>query len=279
MITEYELYSDERKVSVSGRRYLLVGGVVCTRTARDRLLTSLSRVRNRHQLSHEMKWGKVSARYLDAYKQWVDVFFDDPFSRFSLLCVDLSSRDWQAFRPRPDRRASRDDCLASVFHQFLLVTFGPLRDTKRWWVYPDAGLFSHDTVIDRIEFVFNRTYKRAFGPKTSRVIRLARSRDSARTDLLQLADVLLGIFSFRVLDTGPDSPAKVDLVRHSLARLDGEPTTRRGLPRLTLKKWEPPERFQYNERETPSSNSMQRTALRGAADAGRWADRDARGDG
>lgn len=266
MITEYEFYSDERQVSVSGRRYLFVGGVVCTQTARERLLTSLLRVRHRHQLLHEMKWGKVSTRYLDGYRQWVDVFFDDPFSRFSLLWVDLSSREWQAFRPRPDRRPSRDDRLASVFYQFLLVTFGPLRDTKRWWVYPDAGLFSHDTVIDRVEFLFNRTYKQAFGPRTSRIIRRARSRDFARTDLLQLADVLLGVFSFRVLGTQPDSPAKGHLVRHAPARLDREPSTRRGLPRLTLKKWEPPERFRYNERGTPPNNGIQRAALRAAAE-------------
>ena len=107
-----------------------------------------------------------------------DVFCDDPFSRFSILRVDLSSRDWQSFRPRPGRRASQDDRLESVFHQFLLVTCGPLRDTERWWVYPDAGLFSRDTKLDRVEFRFNRTYKKAFGLKSSRIIRLARSRDS-----------------------------------------------------------------------------------------------------
>ena len=204
-----------------------------------------------------MKWGKVSVGYLDAYRQWADVFFDDPTSRFSVLWVDLSSRDWQSFRPRPDRRASQDDRLASVFYQFLLVTFGALRDTKRWWVYPDAGLFSRDTVLDRVEFLFNRTYKQAFGPKSSRIIRLARSRDSACTDLVQLADVLLGVLSFRVLSSTPDGAAKVDLVRHCLGRLDREPSTRRGLARLAFQKWQPPDRFKYTDRKTPPNNSMQ----------------------
>jgi hypothetical protein len=251
MIAEYELYSDERWVSPAGRRHLVIGGVVCTRTARDRLVSSLSQVRGRHDLSREMKWGKVSGRYLDAYRQWADVFFDDPFSRFSILRVDLSSRDWQSFRPRPDRRASQDDRLASVFHQFLLATFRPLWDTKRWWVYPDAGLFSRDTMLDRVEFLFNRTYKRAFGPKQSRIIRLARSRDSACTDMIQLADVLLGAFSFRVLSSEPDSPVKGDLVRHCLGRLDREPSTRRGLARLAFQHWQPP------DHETPSNKDLQ----------------------
>jgi hypothetical protein len=253
MITEYELYSDEREVSVEGRRRFFLGGVVCTQTGRDRLLTSLSRVRQRFSLSREMKWGKVSDRYLDAYKGWTDVFFNDPFSRFSMLWVDRSSRDWRSFRPRSDRRVSQDDRVASLFYQFLLVTFGPLRDTKRWWVYPDAGLFSRDAVLDRVEFLFNRTYKRAFGSKSSRIIRLARSRDSGRTDLVQLADVLLGVFSFRAFGSTPESHPKADLVSHCLARLDRGPTTSRGMARLALQEWQPPDRFQFTNHTTPSN--------------------------
>lgn len=245
MITEYELYSDEREVSVPERRLFFVGGVVCTQTGRDRLLSSLSRVRERFVLSHEMKWGKVSARYLEAYKAWTDVFFDDPFSRFSILWVDRSSRDWLLFRPRHDRRASQDDRMASMFYQFLVVTFGPLRDSKRWRVYQDSGLFSHDAVLKRVYFLFNRTYKQAFGSTSSRIIRLAKSLDSGRTDLIQLADVLLGVFSFLILLSNPESHPRADLVSHCLARLGRGPTTRRGMKRLTLHKWIPPDRFQY----------------------------------
>jgi hypothetical protein len=238
-----------------GKRYFFLGGIVCTRTARDRLLSSLSQVRDR-QLSHEMKWGKVSEAYLDAYKDWTDVFFDDPFSRYSTLCVDLSSRDWQSFSPRRDRQhASDDDRLASLFHQFLLTSFGVLRDTKRWWVFPDAGLFSRDSVLERVEFRFNRTYKGAFGPKSSRVIRLARSRDSSATDLIQLTDVLLGVFSRLFLGSQPTSPAKVALMRHCRVRLDSEPTTCRGLSRLACQRWQPPDRFQYTGRATPRTEN------------------------
>lgn len=113
---------------------------------------------------------------------------------FSLFQIDRSSDDWATFRPRPDRKSRSDDKLASAYYQFLLVSFGPLHDSTRWWVYPDACLFSKDAVFDRVEFLFNRTYKRAYGSKSSRVIRLVRPRDSHATDLIQLADVLLGTF-------------------------------------------------------------------------------------
>jgi hypothetical protein len=39
-------------------------------------------------------------------------------------------------------------------------------------------------------------------------------------------------------------------------RLDREPRTRRGLEKLMVKKWQPPDRFKYTYGETPSNNGM-----------------------
>src|SRR5206468_2513218 len=123
----------------------------------------------------EVKWTKTSRQQLTAYQDWLQVFFQDPHARFSVLRINRSSPAWNHFQPRPRRRATTDDRLVSAFYQFLLVTFGALRDTRRWWVFPDSGFFSRDPVLGRVEFLFNRTYKKAFGPKVSRIIRLARS--------------------------------------------------------------------------------------------------------
>jgi hypothetical protein len=241
MTTEYQLYADERKAG----HWFWFGGVVGTDRGCSRLLRELSDVRAHHGLSREMKWGKVSQGYLDAYRAWVDVFFEDPFVRFSLLQIDLSSKEWVSLHPRPGRRPSRDDQLISAYYQFLLVTFGPLRDSKRWYVYHDAGLFSQDKAFNRVEFLFNRTYKRAFGPKSSRIIRHAKARDSAITDLVQLADVLLGALSFHVLGDRPDSLPRAQLLDHCATRLRARPTTQRGMPRLSIERWVPPEHFAY----------------------------------
>jgi hypothetical protein len=229
---------------------------VCTNKGRARLLGGLSDVRTHYGLSEEivsdhgmrppeMKWEKISRYYLDAYRAWVDIFFEDPFARFSLFRIDSSSKEWTSFRPRPGRRRYQDDRLASAYHQFLLVTFGRLSDTKRWSVYPDAGLFSRDTVLDRVEFPFNRTYKLALGPKSSRIIRGAQARDSSVTDLVQLADVLLGAFSLHVVGDRPESPAKSQFVDHCATTLTTRPNTQRGLPRLSVESWVPPEHFSY----------------------------------
>ncbi|MHB1954586.1 MAG: hypothetical protein ACYCOU_12640 [Sulfobacillus sp.] len=245
MITEYELYSDERIHKNVGQKYLLLGGVVCTDKGHERIGDALSTVRDEFALSHEMRWAKVSDSYLDAYKAWMDVFFNDPYARFSLLNTNQSGKKWSMFCSIQGRRLSHDEKLCSLFYQFLLVTFGPLRDTKRWWVYPDAGFFSRDHVLSQVEFLFNRTYKKAFGPKSSRIIRYARSRDSKSEDIIQLADLLLGASACSTLGPVPKSPARKSLALHWQQRLEEMPKTTKGIDRFAQYTWMPPDEFRY----------------------------------
>lgn len=245
MITEYELYSDEREHRNAEGKHLLLGGVVCTDKGRVRINDELNEVRAEFSLHREMRWAKVSNAYLDAYKAWMNVFFNDPYARFSILNINLSGPRWRTFNPSPQKRPSRDHKLASAFYQFLLVTFGPLRDTKRWWVYPDAGFFSRDEVLGQVEFLFNYTYKKAFGPKTSRIIRFARSRDSKSQDLIQLADLLLGASACGTLGPMPSSKARRSLVGYWQQQLRETPKTRKGIDRFSQRLWVPADEFLY----------------------------------
>ena len=193
----------------------------------------------------EFHWGKTSAHCLNAYKAWIDVFFDDPHARYSVLTVDCSGSDWRTFRMEMRRTSHHDDVLASVFYQFLLTTFGRLHDTRRWWVFPDAGYFSKDEMLKRVEVLFNKTYKRAFGQKTSRIIRLARALDSKRSDLVQLADIMLACSAISQFSLAPASPAKQALLQHFISRKNSNQVTQRGLEKITVHPWVPPKQFQY----------------------------------
>jgi hypothetical protein len=235
MITEYELYSDERKETHNGNSYLTIGGLVCTDKGRDRLLAKLKPLRT--VLTGEVGWKKISTFHVQTYKAWLDVFFDDPYARYSVLSVNQTSPDWQTFRRQLHRTKSHDDPLASAYYQFLLVTFGSLHDSQRWWVYPDSGYFSRDKVLERVEFLFNRTYKKAFGPKSSRIIRLARGLDSKHADLIQLADLLLGCSACAEYAYTPQSSGRCTLLRHYQERLNITKVTQRGLQKIAMRSW------------------------------------------
>jgi hypothetical protein len=243
MITEYELYSDERTDRMVGTEYLTIGGVICTAKGRDRLLARLTAVREHHGLTGEAGWKKVSTYYLSAYKEWLDVFFDDPHARYSMLSINRSTPEWQTFRAKLPRSSTHDDTLASIYYQFLLTSFGGLHDTKRWSVYPDAGYFSHDKVLAGVEFLFNRTYKKALGPKSTRILRGAKALDSKKSDLVQLADLLLGCGACDRYARAPESEPRRSLVAHFRARCHEVPRTKKGLLKLSAQSWVSPEHF------------------------------------
>jgi hypothetical protein len=247
MRMSYELYSDEHYHHIPGKRYLMLGGVVCTANRGEKLVRNLSQVRTAFNLTEEMHWGKVSNRHLSAYKAWVDVFLKDDLARFSLFIIDMSGSAWNNFNPRPSRTANQDERLASAYYQFLLVSFGGIFDTVSWEVYPDKGFFSRDTVVDRVGFLLNRTYKKALGSKTPRIIHRIGAYDSKRVELIQLADVLLASLSYIVISSsGLTSEAKLALVEHCMTGIKQNPKDKYGRDRLVVKHWVLPEDFRYH---------------------------------
>lgn len=233
MITEYELYSDERRHKSKTEEYLVLGGVVCTDKGSKRLRNALSKVRKNFNLSSEMRWGKVSNKYLDAYKAWMNVFFEDPFARFVLYSVKLSGTEWNGLRLRSTIEPTHDDKLVKLFFDFLDFTFVRPSDTKRWWVYPDAGFFSKDSVLERVIKLYNRTY---YGLNMCRNIRFGQSQDSKHEDLIQLSDLLLGTTACVKFEPKKlDSLAKIMLVEYWRERYRQTPITRKRLERFSCR--------------------------------------------
>jgi hypothetical protein len=184
---------------------------------------------------------------ISAYKAWVDVFLKDDLARFSLFIIDMSGSAWNNFNPRPNRTVNQDERLATAYYQFLLVSFGGIFDTVSWGVYPDKGFFSRDTVVDRVGFLLNRTYKKALGSKTPRIINRISAYDSKRVELIQLADVLLAAFSYIVISSsGLTGAAKLALVEHCTTGIKQNPKDRYSRDRLVVKHWVLPEHFRYH---------------------------------
>ncbi len=245
----YELYSDER-YHPPGNHYLMLGGVICTMHRGEQLVQKLAQVRSAFNLNREMHWGKVSKEYLDAYKAWADVFLQDDLARFSLFVIDTSDSTWKSFSPRANKTSNQDERLASAFYQFLLVSFGGIFDTISWGVYPDKGFFSKDTVVDRVGFLLNRVYKRAYGPKRPRVIHSISAQDSKKIELIQLADVLLGAFSYSMAPSGDPnyglkSEARLDLVEYCKEAIGRRPMDKYHRAKIVVRQWVPPEQFNY----------------------------------
>lgn len=203
----------------------------------------------------EMKWKKIRDSKLDfeAYKDWVNVFFEDRFARYVLFSVNKSDPIFTNFYRQKrrgnnpeERKVAYQEGLSAVFHQFLLHAFGMLHDTKRWLVYPDKGLFRQE-VLEMTKKQFNLSYK---FPKSSNNICSMQPRESDEDDLLQLADVLLGAFSHDYFHASVEKDTQKDILIHCRTAIQQNGFTERKLPKLDCTDWVLEDQYDYSHNFT-----------------------------
>ncbi len=82
-------------------------------------------------------------------------------------------------------------------------------------------------VVDRVGFLLNRTYKKALGSKTPRIIHRIGAYDSKRAELIQLADVLLAALSYSLIPSPKlTSASSLALIEHCATGIKQNPKAR-----------------------------------------------------
>lgn len=127
-----------------------------------------------------MKWAKVSPRMLVAYKAFIDVFFNDPFSYFRVLEVRCGPR-WKDWATNEEER---------FFKSYYFFLRGLMSPFCRYEVYLDHKP-GKAYRWKSLHFAINRAAQRDYELKQKQIYSLV-PRDSKQNDLLQLVDVLLG---------------------------------------------------------------------------------------
>ena len=165
----------------------------------------------------EMKWSKVSAAKLPAYKRVVDVFFK--FSRpphrteFHSLFVDTSRILDKKFN-----EGSRE--IGFNKEVFQIVRKCALMHNKRLLnVYLDYR--DTESTPEKLRYILNCHLKK-IGDKRDWPFRRIHFRDSKESQCLQLVDVLLGSVAFQLNGHGSRlgaSVSKIELAEYIRARV------------------------------------------------------------
>jgi len=194
----------------NGRQVFLIGGLWCPLEHVAPASQALRALRVRHGVGPrwELKWIKASPSKLDLYLEALDLFFDDPDLHLRAAIVT----DKGAFLQKNGRatlEAEHDDAYYRLYFDMLKVVLNP-RATHN--IYLDAKDTRGRDKIARLrdKLCSNESY----AVPCDLLGHLQEIR-SIESDLLQLADVLLGALSYhyRGLEDRPDSsPAKNALV-------------------------------------------------------------------
>jgi hypothetical protein len=209
----FDVYVDES--SQTKCRYLVLGGLIVPKSDVEGATKALMNARNPELPRGELKWGKVSKAKLEAYKRFVDAFFDDiAFARvkFHSLAEDTSKVDDKAYNS-----GSREIGFNKEIYQ-LAVKFARLQKDGVFHLYPDYR-DTNQRPEDLRNILNHGRHKDRDG--RSWPFRRCQFRDSAKVPLLQLVDLFVGAIAFGKNEhfKNPDaSPAKVELGRHIMRR-------------------------------------------------------------
>ncbi|AHE52831.1 DUF3800 domain-containing protein [Sphingomonas sanxanigenens] len=208
-----EIYIDES--SQTKNRFLLLGGVIIPKRQLAAAEARIAEARLPELPFGEMKWGKVSRSKLAAYKRVADAFFDAAeFKRchFHSLVVDTALLDHVRYNA-----GSKEIGFNKEIYQ-LATKFAKLYPTAIFHLYPDYRNTSQRP--DDLRDILNHG-RRKDQDSRDWPFRRCQFRDSAKTPLLQLVDILLGSVAFGKNQhfAQPDaSPHKLELARHVMRK-------------------------------------------------------------
>lgn len=219
------------------RQVMAIGGMWCPRTRARDLTERLRAVKVRHglQRTFELKWQKVSPAKAALYLELLDVFLAEEDLHFRAAVVP-NKQAFFKFHEEASLGGDHDGAYYRLYFDMLKVVFDPCFS---YHIYLDAkdtrGRFKLADLRRTLE-------DSKFYEVPPHVVGRLQEIRSHESDLLQLADIILGALTFvqRGLHEQPGANAgKVAIVRH-LQEKTGyslQRSTLHGEPKLNLWVW------------------------------------------
>lgn len=186
----WEVYGDESRQTRD--RYMVIGGVILPSRQADSLHSAVNLFRESNRMHATLKWTKVSNQKFQEYRNFVDLFFS--FSRvinFRCMVLDTSLIDHETYSG-----GDRELGFYKFMYQFLVHSLRRyIQPGERALVRLDRRVTTYK--LSDLAAVLNAGLKRYLPKMDYAPVRSIEPRQCSGSDLLQIADVLLGAVGFQ----------------------------------------------------------------------------------
>jgi hypothetical protein len=183
-----------------------IGSVWMPAELRSNFKSSMTEIKERHSVHGEVKWQKVSPRYLELYKELVDYFFNSNYLRFRVILVESDKVDNVKFNN------SDAELGFYKFYYQLLKTW--IWDFNTYSVFVDLKENRNKGRLNELEHLLDMANLLS---DVSRVQGLPSEQSLG----IQLADVLTGLVTAK-FNNKSTSESKRALIHHVEQYLGGE---------------------------------------------------------
>jgi hypothetical protein len=205
-VSFYNIYCDEScHLENDHLRVMSLGAIWCDKIAVKRISEQLRQLKTKHGLSRqfEIKWTKVSPAKLDFYRAVIELFFNTPELHFRGVVI-------------PDKSLLKHDQYNqshnSFYYKMLFILLKTIFSPRQQYaIYLDIKDTRSQKMVDGLhDCLCNSQYD--FDRDNIRLIQQIRSHES---ELLQLADLLIGALSYlhRNLTTSVTKLALIEYIK------------------------------------------------------------------
>ena len=183
---KYIIYCDEScHLENDHQKIMVLGAIRCEKSYKKQAVNDIRRIKEKYNMNKfcEVKWTKVSPDKLDMYLELVNYFFTNPNLSFRAVVVDKTKLKHELFNQ------THDSFYYKVYYQLLCRIIVPNNED---YIYLDIKDTKGARKVRKLgEVLANGLYD--FNMECIKNVQNINSKES---ELLQLADILIGAISY-----------------------------------------------------------------------------------
>lgn len=197
----FNIYCDEScHLPNDNSEVMVLGAIECEDKNKKEMFNEIRRIKQKHGISSwaEIKWTKVSQSKLNFYKELIDYFFNNNLSFRCIIAPNKSSLDHELYN-----NGDYDEWYYKMYYLLLLPMIGNKTDIISLQE-PDCRVFIDikDTKggpkVKKLREILIKGIKKESLPglNNKNFLKDVYQINSRESELLQLADLLIGIVTF-----------------------------------------------------------------------------------
>jgi hypothetical protein len=190
----YHVYCDESRQVRD--RFMVLGGIIIPSGNVAGFDKSMQKFRAEQNMHAELKWTKVSKQKIDQYRRFIDYFFAQNNAdklHFHALMIDNHKVNHAKFN-----QGDKELGFYKFYYQLLLNCFGRRycagAAQHKIHVYLDYRNSRYS--LEELKTILNAGIRKRWGVTTS-PFRAIEPRDSKKSEIIQLNDIVLGAIGFQ----------------------------------------------------------------------------------
>jgi hypothetical protein len=199
----FNIYCDEScHLPNDNSNVMVLGAIKCDENKKTEIYHDIREIKKKHGISTwtEIKWTKVSQSKLELYKELIDYFFKN--INLSFRCIVATSKS--SLNHERFNNGNYDDWYYKMYYHLLLPFFGKMNNTVghdddfNYRVFIDIKDTQGGPKVKKLKEVLIKGINKEQLPGLSNqhYLKDIHQINSRESELLQLADLLIGIITF-----------------------------------------------------------------------------------